>query len=243
MSVKIIPVMCLGQSDGGAHRTGLKLEPSSWHPREAVCDKEWLRLVAAQVNMFLSPLGLSTEHVVLSGKQPETCERVWSMPRTNIQAAFCSDRDIVWCWAAMSLFSPLAFHSSCAHCSSTLLNCWFSLEWLLEAAVPRDNYSLAILGNMSIGSCYFHLIWSQELKLWSFGVQPRGTSYWSPVPQPHPFHSLESLSSHSPHYLFVVAGAKKKKDTWNSASTIQVERKLGFCLQALHKSPPLSCVF
>lgn len=139
----------------------------------------------SQVNMFLSPLGLSTEHVVLSGKQPETCERVWSMPRTNIQAAFCSDRDIVWCWAAMSLFSPLAFHSSCAHCSSTLLNCWFSLELLLEAAVPLDNYSLAIRGNMSIGSCYFHLICvsgTQTVELWGAAKRDQSLISCSPTP-------------------------------------------------------------
>lgn len=137
---------------GGTHRTGLKLEPSSWHPRDAICEEEQLRLVAAQVNMFLSPLGLSMEHVVLSGKQPETCERVWSMPRTNIQAAFCADRDTVWCRAAMLPFSPLAFHTSCRHCSSTLLNHRFTLRSLLEAAIPPDNYSLAIQNNLSIGS-------------------------------------------------------------------------------------------
>lgn len=61
-----------------------------------------------------------------------------------------------------------------------------------------------------------------------------------PSTPPLPQIGNESLSSHSPHYLFVVAGAKKKKGTWDSASTREVERKLGLCLQALHTSPPLS---
>lgn len=56
---------------GGTHRTGLKLEPSSRHPREAVCDKEQLWLVTAQVNMFFK--SLSSQH--------GTCCSVWEAAR------------------------------------------------------------------------------------------------------------------------------------------------------------------
>lgn len=105
----------------------------------------------------LYPLG--REHAVLTGRLPETYERVRSMPRTDTKACLPLQKGTL-CGAGLlpPLLAPLAFQAKPTDCFRVLLKPKSSFEVITRGhCTPLDSCNYAVQSQTQICFFYFHL--------------------------------------------------------------------------------------
>lgn len=192
MSITIILVMCLGQSDGWDSQNRSEARTLLLTPQRC-------RLWRGTTSVG----GCTSKHVFKSLRsQHGTCCSVWEAARNLWESLINAKNKHPGCFlrrqghcVVPDCRAPL-LSSGLPHQLRTLLF-YTSQSWVHFKIIAGGCYPSG-----QLQSCYpeqlvnrvlapFISFVSQELKLWSFGAKPRGISHWSPVPPPHPCHRLE----------------------------------------------------